>query len=208
MSEQIKRALLSVTDKNGIVEFAQGLSRLGVELISTGGTAQTLRQGGVKVKDVAEVTGFPEILDGRVKTLHPRIHGGILARRGLNSHAEQMLAHNIAPIDLVCVNLYLFHEAINKADSTMAQAIENIDIGGPCLIRAAAKNYEWVTVVTDPADYAMVLKEIQDNQGKVSLSSRLQLAAQAFRLTHLYDGAIADYIQAQAKPPKPNTNEC
>ncbi|MDR1396842.1 MAG: IMP cyclohydrolase [Desulfarculales bacterium] len=198
MSEQIKRALLSVTDKSGILELARGLSRLGIELISTGGTAQTLRHGEVKVKDVAEVTGFPEILDGRVKTLHPRIHGGILARRGLKSHGEQMLAHNIVSIDLVCVNLYRFHEAATKADSDLAEAVENIDIGGPCLIRAAAKNCQWVTVLTDPADYPGILKELQDNQSRVSLPSRLKLAAKAFRLTQLYDGAIAEYMQAQA----------
>jgi phosphoribosylaminoimidazolecarboxamide formyltransferase/IMP cyclohydrolase len=197
MNIPIKRALLSVTDKTGIVDFALGLHQAGVELISTGGTAQTLRQAGIKVKDVAEITGFPEILDGRVKTLHPLIHGGILARRGLPGHVLQMADHGIEPIDLVAVNLYFFRETIKKSDSTIDDAIENIDIGGPCLIRAAAKNFNYVTIVTDPGDYPMILREIKDNRGEVSLPGRFRLAAKAFRLTNLYDGAIADYLEAR-----------
>jgi phosphoribosylaminoimidazolecarboxamide formyltransferase/IMP cyclohydrolase len=194
----IKRALLSVTDKTGLLDFALGLSQAGVELISTGGTAQALRQAGITVKDVALLTGFPEILDGRVKTLHPLVHGGILARRDLSQHVAQMAEHGIAPIDLVCVNLYLFRETIKKSGVSIEEAIENIDIGGPCLIRAAAKNFNHVTIVTDPGDYALILGEMKANQGGVSLSCRARLAGKAFRLTNIYDGAIADYLETQA----------
>ncbi len=195
MDRKIMRALLSVTDKSGLVEFAQGLSLLGVSLISTGGTAATLRQGGLEVTDVAEVTGFPEMLDGRVKTLHPRIHGGILARRDDPNHRAQLAEHHIAPIDLVCVNLYAFEATVAKPGCTFDEAIENIDIGGPCLIRAAAKNQSGVAVVTDPGDYDAILEEMKSNDGSLSEATRRKLAAKAFRLTNRYDGAIADYLE-------------
>ncbi len=195
MDRKIMRALLSVTDKSGLVEFAQGLSQMGVSLISTGGTAAALRRGGLEVTDVAEVTGFPEMLDGRVKTLHPRIHGGILARRDDPGHRAQLAQHHIAPIDLVCVNLYAFEATVAQPGCTFDQAIENIDIGGPCLIRAAAKNQSSVAVVTDPADYDAVLQEMKTNDGSITEATRRKLAAKAFRLTNRYDGAIADYLE-------------
>jgi phosphoribosylaminoimidazolecarboxamide formyltransferase/IMP cyclohydrolase len=194
MDRKIMRALLSVTDKSGLAEFAQGLSELGVGLISTGGTAGMLRSAGLAVSDVAEVTGFPEMLDGRVKTLHPRIHGGILARRDLESHRKQLAEQHIGSIDLVCVNLYAFEATIAREGCTFEDAIENIDIGGPCLIRAAAKNHAGVTVVTDPADYGAVLEEMRASGGSTSPETRRRLAAKAFRLTNTYDGAIADYL--------------
>jgi phosphoribosylaminoimidazolecarboxamide formyltransferase/IMP cyclohydrolase len=197
MDRKIMRALLSVTDKGGLVEFAKGLSEMGVALISTGGTAKALRQGGLTVADVAEVTGHPEMLDGRVKTLHPRIHGGILARRDDPSHRAQLAEHHIATIDLVCVNLYAFEATVAKPGCTLEEAVENIDIGGPCLIRASAKNHQDVAVVTDPADYAVILREMKDSGGQVSLATRRRLAAKAFRLTNRYDGAIADYLESQ-----------
>lgn len=195
MNRKIMRALISVTDKAGVVEFAQGLARMGVALISTGGTAKALRQGGLKVGDVAEVTGFPEMLDGRVKTLHPRIHGGILARRDDQSHRAQLAEHHIAPIDLVCVNLYAFEATVAQPGCSFEDAIENIDIGGPCLIRASAKNHQGVVVVTDPADYDAVLAEMAELGGGVGEKTRARLAAKAFRLTNQYDGAIADYME-------------
>jgi len=195
MDRKIMRALLSVTDKSSLVEFAKGLAQMGVSLISTGGTAATLRQGGLEVTDVAEVTGFPEMLDGRVKTLHPRIHGGILARRDDPNHRAQLAEHHIAPIDLVCVNLYAFEATVAKPGCTFDEAIENIDIGGPCLIRAAAKNQSGVAVVTDPADYDAILDEMKTNDGSLSDTTRKKLAAKAFRLTNRYDGAIADYLE-------------
>jgi phosphoribosylaminoimidazolecarboxamide formyltransferase / IMP cyclohydrolase len=195
MDHKIMRALLSVTDKAGLVEFAKGLTELGVTLISTGGTAKALRAGGLNVTDVAEVTGFPEMLDGRVKTLHPRVHGGILARRDDPSHRAQLAEHHIAPIDLVCVNLYAFEATVAKEGCTFADAIENIDIGGPCLIRASAKNHNDVAVVTDPADYPAILAEMKASGGEVSLATRRKLAAKAFRQTNRYDGAIADYLE-------------
>jgi phosphoribosylaminoimidazolecarboxamide formyltransferase/IMP cyclohydrolase len=198
MDRKIMRALLSVTDKSGLVEFARGLVELGVQLISTGGTAARLREGGLPVTDVAEVTGFPEMLDGRVKTLHPRIHGGILADRDKEEHRRQLAEQHIAPIDLVCVNLYAFEATVARPGCTFKEAIENIDIGGPCLIRAAAKNCSGVAVVTDPADYAPVLEEMRQRGGSLSDATRLRLAAKAFRLTNRYDGAIADYLEKQA----------
>jgi len=197
MQQKIQRALLSVTDKAGLAEFAKGLSEMGVAILSTGGTAKMLRQAGVQVTDVAEVTGFPEMLDGRVKTLHPRVHGAILARRDDPSHRAQLAEHHIAPIDLVCVNLYAFEATIAKPGCTLDDAIENIDIGGPCLIRASAKNHKDVTVVTDPADYAPILAEMRQTGGATTLATRQRLAAKAFRLTNKYDGAIANYLEKQ-----------
>ena len=199
MQPKIMRALLSVTDKSGLADFAKGLSEMGVALISTGGTAAKLREAGLAVTDVAEVTGFPEMLDGRVKTLHPRVHGGILARRDDPKHREQLSEHHIATIDLVCVNLYAFEATVAKPGCTFEEAIENIDIGGPCLIRASAKNQHHVAVVTDPADYAVILEEMKQNDGFVSLETRMRLAAKAFRLTNQYDQAIADYLEARLK---------
>lgn len=198
MERKIMRALISVTDKSGVVEFAKGLSEMGVSLISTGGTAKALRDGGLEVTDVADITGFPEMLDGRVKTLHPRVHGGILARRDDESHRAQLSEHHIATIDLVCVNLYAFEATIAKEGCTFEDAIENIDIGGPCLIRASAKNHGDVVVVTDPSDYISVLDEMKSTGGTVSAKTRLAFSSKAFRLTNKYDGAIADYMEKQA----------
>lgn len=197
MERKIMRALLSVTDKTGLAEFAKGLAAMDVSIISTGGTARVLREAGLEVTDVAEITGFPEMLDGRVKTLHPHVHGGILARRDDPKHRSQLAEHHIVPIDLVCVNLYAFEATIAKQGCTFADAIENIDIGGPCLIRAAAKNQADVAVVTDPADYDAVLEEMEQNSGSVSQETKRRLAAKAFRLTNRYDGAIADYMEAE-----------
>jgi phosphoribosylaminoimidazolecarboxamide formyltransferase/IMP cyclohydrolase len=190
----IRRALMSVTDKSGLAEFAQFLSGYQIEILSTGGTAKLLRDNGVPVVEVSEFTGFPEMLDGRVKTLHPKIHGGILGRRDLASHQEQMAAHGIQPIDLVVVNLYQFEQAVARPGCTMEDAIENIDIGGPTLLRAAAKNYQGVTVVVDPADYPHVMSEMKLNKGTTNISTRFNLARKVFKMTHEYDGAIYHYL--------------
>jgi phosphoribosylaminoimidazolecarboxamide formyltransferase/IMP cyclohydrolase len=190
----ITRALMSVTDKSGLAEFAQFLAGYQVEILSTGGTAKLLRDNGVPVVEVSDFTGFPEMLDGRVKTLHPKIHGGILGRRDLASHQEQMAAQGIVPIDLVVVNLYQFEKAVAKPGCTLEDAIENIDIGGPTLLRAAAKNYEAVTVVVDPADYPRLMAEMKLNKGATNLGTRFALARKVFKLTHEYDGAIYRYL--------------
>lgn len=192
----IRRALISVTDKTGIQVFATGLAELGVEILSTGGTARSLTQAGVSIKEVSKHTGFPEMLDGRVKTLHPMIHGGILGMRSKKEHVEAMQSHGIVPIDAVVVNLYAFEKTVAKPDCTLADAIENIDIGGPALLRAAAKNYPDVTVIVDPADYEVVLDEMRYSRGSVSESTNFRLAAKAFRVTHEYDGAIARYLES------------
>jgi len=197
----IRRALLSVSDKTGLVEFAQGLADLGVELVSTGGTARALREAGLAVQAVEEVTGFPEILDGRVKTLHPAIHGGILARRE-PTHLAELAAHGIASIDLVAVNLYPFAQTIARPDVTLAEAVEQIDIGGVALLRAAAKNFAAVTVLCDPADYPLVLAELRQ-RGNVSLPTRQRLALKAFRHTAGYDAAIANYLTSQFEADEP-----
>jgi len=191
---KIVRALISVSDKRGVAEFAQRLAALEVEILSTGGTAKVLEEAGVSVVRVEAYTGFPEMLDGRVKTLHPKIHGGILGRRDDSVHQQQMSAHGLSPIDLVAVNLYPFEQAVAKPECLLAEAMENIDIGGPALIRAAAKNYRDVTVITDPADYPAVLAEMRANGGSLSLESKFHLARKAFQLTARYDGAIADYL--------------
>ncbi len=190
---RIRRALLSVSDKAGIVEFAKGLAEFGIELISTGKTAEHLRGAGLHVTDVAGVTGVAEMLAGRVKTLHPSIHGAILADRSDPEHQRQLEAHGISPIDLVAVNLYPFEATIAAQPANLAQAIEQIDIGGPTLIRSAAKNFEGVAIVTDPAQYPQVLKEMQTSGG-ISLATRLQLAQEAFQLTTRYEGAIAIFL--------------
>ncbi|HSG06080.1 MAG TPA: bifunctional phosphoribosylaminoimidazolecarboxamide formyltransferase/IMP cyclohydrolase, partial [Nitrospiria bacterium] len=165
---KVQRALISVSNKDGVVDFARALSEMGVEILSTGGTAKALKAAGVSVKDVSEFTGFPEMLDGRIKTLHPKIHGGLLARRGNPDHVRQMKDHGLLPIDLVAVNLYPFEATIAKPDCTLEDAIENIDIGGPTMLRSSAKNFEDVTVVVDPGDYAVVLDELRKNDGAVS----------------------------------------
>ncbi|HLG25200.1 MAG TPA: bifunctional phosphoribosylaminoimidazolecarboxamide formyltransferase/IMP cyclohydrolase, partial [Candidatus Gracilibacteria bacterium] len=190
----IKRALISVTDKSGIEEFARGLTEKGIEILSTGGTAKLLKEAGVKVTEVSEYTGFPEILDGRVKTLHPKIHGGILAVRTKKTHMEILEKQGIGPIDLVVVNLYRFEQTVEKDDVTEEEAIENIDIGGPGMIRSAAKNFASVTVVTDPDDYEDVLQEISAN-GDTSLETRKRLAWKAFGKTYKYDEAIEHYFR-------------
>jgi phosphoribosylaminoimidazolecarboxamide formyltransferase / IMP cyclohydrolase len=190
----IRRALISVSDKAGVLDFARALQSLGVELLSTGGTAKLLADNGVPVVEVSDYTGFPEMLDGRVKTLHPKIHGGILGRRDLDAHVETMQRHDIPPIDLVVVNLYPFEETVARPDCTLADAIENIDIGGPTLLRAAAKNHAAVTVVVDAQDYAPVLDEMKQHGGSVSDALRFRLATRAFEHTAAYDGAIANYL--------------
>ena len=190
----ISRALMSVTDKSGLVEFAKFLAGYQIEILSTGGTAKLLRDNGVPVVEVSDFTGFPEMLDGRVKTLHPKVHGGILGRRDLVSHQEQMAAHGIVPIDLVVVNLYQFEKAVAKPGCTLEDAIENIDIGGPTMLRAAAKNYQAVTVVVDPADYPRLMAEMKLNKGATNLATRFALARKVFKLTHEYDGAIYRYL--------------
>jgi len=189
---KIKRALLSVSNKEGLVEFAQGLAELGVELIATGGTARALREAGLTVRPIEDVTGFPEILDGRVKTLHPAVHGGILARRD-QAHLAELKAQGIAPIDLVVVNLYPFVQTVAQPGITLAEAVEQIDIGGVALLRAAAKNFACVAVLSDPADYAAVLAELRE-QGDLSLATRQHLALKAFRHTASYDAAISRYL--------------
>ncbi|HZH99194.1 MAG TPA: bifunctional phosphoribosylaminoimidazolecarboxamide formyltransferase/IMP cyclohydrolase, partial [Fimbriimonadaceae bacterium] len=185
----MRRALISVTDKAGVLEFARGLSERGFDLISTGGTAAALRQGGLEVRDVSEITGFPEMLDGRVKTLHPKIHGGLLGQVNSESHRTQMAEAGIAPIDLLCVNLYQFEKTVNSPH-TFEDAVESIDIGGPAMIRAAAKNHEHVLVVVDPSDYDEVLAALDSDLDVL----RLRLAAKAFRHTAFYDSLIARYL--------------
>jgi phosphoribosylaminoimidazolecarboxamide formyltransferase / IMP cyclohydrolase len=192
----VKRALLSVTDKTGVVEFAGVLAGLGVELVSTGGTAKALRDAGLKVKDVAELTGFPEMLDGRVKTLHPGVHGGILHRRDLPEHVAAVAEHGIAPIDMVVVNLYAFEKTAAGEGVTTPELIENIDIGGPSMLRSAAKNFGDVAVVSDAADYPALTEELQANGGKLSLETRWRLARGAFATTAAYDSAIASTLEA------------
>ena len=194
----ITRALISVTDKGGLLEFAQFLAKYKVEILSTGGTSKMLRDGGVPVVEVSDYTGFPEMLDGRVKTLHPKIHGGILGRRDLPGHLEQMAAQKIEPIDLVVVNLYQFEKAVAKPGCTLEDAIENIDIGGPTLLRAAAKNYTAVTVVVDPQDYHHLMEEIKLNKGATSIATRFKLAKKVFKLTSEYDTAIYHYLADKA----------
>jgi phosphoribosylaminoimidazolecarboxamide formyltransferase/IMP cyclohydrolase len=196
---KIQRALLSVSDKSGLVAFAQTLGAAGVELISTGGTARALRNAGLPVKDVSEHTGFPEMLDGRVKTLHPKVHGGLLFIRGNESHEAAVRTHGIQPIDLVVVNLYPFEETVAKPDVSLHDAIENIDIGGPSMLRSAAKNHESVTVVVDPADYAEVAGQIKTS-GNTTLELRRALAAKVFVRTAAYDAAIAAHLERVFEP--------
>jgi len=201
----IKQALISVSDKTGVLEFAQGLAAQGVKLLSTGGTAKMLRDAGLAVTEIGDYTGFPEMLDGRVKTLHPKVHGGILARRDLAEHMATIEAHGIPTIDLVCVNLYPFAATIAKPGVTLEDAIENIDIGGPAMVRSSAKNYNGVAIVTDPEDYAPLLAEMKANSGALQLSTRFNLAKKAFTHTARYDSMIANWLtgldeDAEAKP--------
>jgi len=191
--KKVERALISLTDKSGIEGFAKELTELGVEILSTGGTAKKLRDNSIAVTDVSEFTGFPEMLDGRVKTLHPLIHGGILNQRENNDHQQQCARHNIKPIDIVAVNLYAFGKTVADPNCTLGDAIENIDIGGPTLLRASAKNFRDVTVIVDPADYAQVLAEIKET-GNTTLKTRFKLAVKVFELTSTYDTAIADWL--------------
>jgi phosphoribosylaminoimidazolecarboxamide formyltransferase/IMP cyclohydrolase len=190
-------ALLSVSDKTGLVDFARGLAGFGVKLLSTGGTARLLQQAGLEVTEVADYTGFPEMLDGRVKTLHPKVHGGILARRDSAAHLAAIGAAGIPTIDLVVVNLYPFGATVARPDCTLDEAIENIDIGGPAMVRSAAKNYRHVAVVTDPADYAPLLEEMAAADGAVGAETRFRLARKAFSHTAAYDGAISNYLTAR-----------
>ncbi|MEK6321789.1 MAG: bifunctional phosphoribosylaminoimidazolecarboxamide formyltransferase/IMP cyclohydrolase [Acidobacteriota bacterium] len=193
--KKITRALISVSDKTGLVDFATKLSRNSVELISTGGTAKSLREAGLPVRDVSELTGFPEILGGRVKTLHPKVHGGLLAIRNDPEHQRQVEANNIEYIDMVVVNLYPFRETVAREQVTVEDAIENIDIGGPSMIRSAAKNFEDVVVVVDPSDYSAVADELSSNGGQVSKATRFRLARRAFETTARYDAAISDFLE-------------
>ena len=193
----IQRALISVSDKTGVLEFAKGLREFNIEILSTGGTAKILAGHGIQVTEVADYTGFPEMLDGRVKTLHPKIHGGILARRDLAEHAAAVREAGIGYIDLVVVNLYPFSQTVARPDCTLPEAIENIDIGGPAMVRSAAKNYQHVAVVTEPADYASVLAELKANHGSVSTASCYNLARKAFSHTAEYDSTISNYLTAR-----------
>jgi phosphoribosylaminoimidazolecarboxamide formyltransferase/IMP cyclohydrolase len=194
MSHRIQRALISVSDKSGIENFARQLTQMGVEILSTGGTYAALKKGGVPVREVSDHTGFPEMMDGRVKTLHPKVHGGILALRDDAKHTGAMTEHGIAPIDLVVVNLYPFEATIARSGVTRAEAIENIDIGGPSMVRSAAKNHRFVGIVTEPADYGRVLDEMQKGEGALSEALRRELAAKAYALTARYDAAISAWM--------------
>ena len=192
------RVLISVTDKTGIVEFARALSELGAEIVSTGGTARSIREAGVPVADVAEITGFPEMLDGRVKTMHPKVLGGVLAMRSKDAHMAALAEHGIRPVDMVVVNLYRFEETAAKADAPLEELIENIDIGGPTMIRSAAKNYQDVAVVVSPADYPAILEELR--RGSLSLDTKWRLALKAFRTTAAYDSAITARLDPALMP--------
>ncbi|MEE9615026.1 MAG: bifunctional phosphoribosylaminoimidazolecarboxamide formyltransferase/IMP cyclohydrolase [Thermodesulfobacteriota bacterium] len=191
--KKIRRAIVSVTDKGGVVEFSKALSEMGVEILSTGGTAELLKKSGVAVIPISSYTGFPEMLDGRVKTLHPKIHGGILGRHDDESHRKQMEEHGIPPIDMVVVNLYAFEKTV-EGDCTIEDAIENIDIGGPTMLRAAAKNFKNLACVTDPADYDAIVEEMRKNDGSLGEGTRFGLAKKVFQLTARYDGAISNYL--------------
>jgi phosphoribosylaminoimidazolecarboxamide formyltransferase/IMP cyclohydrolase len=198
MDVKIKTALISVSDKSSVVDFAKKLSKMGVKIISTGGTAKKLSEAGLDVVGIESVTGFPEMMDGRVKTLHPKIHGALLGLRDKNEHTAAMKKHDIEPIDLVCVNLYPFEQTIARPDCTLAEAIENIDIGGPSMLRSAAKNHKFVTVVTQPDQYDKVIEEMEKNNGAVGEELRSDCARIAFSLTASYDAAIAKYLNTRA----------
>jgi phosphoribosylaminoimidazolecarboxamide formyltransferase / IMP cyclohydrolase len=195
----IKKALISVSNKKDIVEFAKALTRMDVEILSTGGTAKALKDAGVFVKEVSEYTGFPEMLDGRVKTLHPKIHGGLLCRRDKPEDMEEIKKHGIDIIDMVVVNLYPFKETISKPGVTFTEAIENIDIGGPAMLRSASKNFQDVAVIVDPLDYKKVIREMKKLKGGISYKTRLGLAKKVFKRTSQYDKAITAYLANVAK---------
>lgn len=192
--KKISTAIISVTDKSNIVDLAKSLEELDIEILSTGGTARALRDGGIKVLDVSEYTGFPEMMDGRVKTLHPKVHGGLLGRRDNDQDITMMEMHGIKSIDLVVINLYQFEKTVAKEDCTLDEAVENIDIGGPAMLRSSAKNFKHVTVVVDPSDYSHVLEEIRQ-YGTTTLETRFRLAKKVFKLTWQYDGAISNYLE-------------
>ncbi|HEX8281351.1 MAG TPA: bifunctional phosphoribosylaminoimidazolecarboxamide formyltransferase/IMP cyclohydrolase, partial [Chthoniobacterales bacterium] len=194
---KIRRALISVSDKQGISEFARALEKMGVDIISTGGTSELLRKEGVPVRDISSFTDYPEVLEGRVKTLHPRVHGGLLYKRGNELHEQQAKEQGFQPIDMVVVNLYPFEKTIAQPDVTLEQAIEQIDIGGPSMIRSAAKNYESVTVVVDPADYETILESMRDHEGETSLKLRERLAIKAFIKTSEYDRTISNFLNRE-----------
>jgi phosphoribosylaminoimidazolecarboxamide formyltransferase / IMP cyclohydrolase len=191
--KKVERALISLTDKSGIENFARELETLGIEILSTGGSAKKMRDQGIKVKDVADFTGFPEMLDGRVKTLHPKVHGGILAQRDNPAHQAQMRDQGLQPIDIIAVNLYEFDKATADPACTIDHAIENIDIGGPTMLRAAAKNFRDVTVIVDPADYPQVISELKAT-GNTTLKTRFRLARKVFGLTSTYDTLIVNWL--------------
>jgi phosphoribosylaminoimidazolecarboxamide formyltransferase/IMP cyclohydrolase len=203
-SSRIQRAILSVTDKTGLVDFARQLSGLGIELISTGGTARLLRDSGIAVKDISDLTGFPEMLDGRVKTLHPKVHGGILHRRENPAHTAAVAQHGIQPIDMVVVNLYAFEKTATKPGVTFEELIENIDIGGPSMIRSAAKNFQDVAVVTSPEDYPTIADELARSSGALSRATKWRLAQKAFATTAAYDSAIASALETISDPQTPD----
>lgn len=192
----VRTALLSVSDKTGLVEFARHLHGLGVKLISTGGTRAALTEADLPTVGIETVTGFPEMMDGRVKTLHPRVHGGLLAVRDEPSHAQALETHGITPIDLVCVNLYPFEQTVAAEGVTRAEAVEQIDIGGPSMLRSAAKNHRYVAALCDPSAYARVVADLDANGGATSPGLRAELAAEVFARTSAYDGAIADYLRS------------
>ena len=196
---RIKRAIISVSNKSGIVDFAKELHSMGIEILSTGGTAKALRTAGIPVKEVSEHTGSPEMLDGRVKTLHPKIHGGLLSRRDNPKDMEEIHRYGIDPIDMVIVNLYPFEETISKPDVTFDDAIENIDIGGPTMLRSASKNFKDVAVIVDPADYSAIIREMKDQNGDLSYKTRLELAKKVFKHTSRYDTIISEYLERVTK---------
>jgi len=192
---KVERALISLSDKQGIEDFVKELNFFNIEFLSTGGTAKKLREAGLSIIDVSDYTGFPEMLDGRVKTLHPKIHGGILGLRSKEEHVKLMLKYGIKNIDMIIVNLYPFEQTIAKKEATFEDAIENIDIGGPTMLRAAAKNFEDVTVIIDPADYEMVLDDLKKNKGVVSRDINYKLAVKVFQMTSKYDEMIFSYLK-------------
>src|SRR6202035_5366666 len=194
----VRRALLSVTDKTGLVEFARAVAGHGVELVSTGGTSKALREAGLAVKDISDLTGFPEMLDGRVKTLHPRVHGGLLYVRGNAQHEAAVAAHGIEPIDMVVVNLYAFERTAAQPGVSFGHLIENIDIGGPSMVRSAAKNFEDVAIVTRVSDYPALVEELKSDKGALTRETRWRLAKQAFATTSAYDSAIANTLDRLA----------
>ena len=195
------RALLSTSDRSGLPEFAAALAELGIELVSTGGTGRALREAGLEVTEVSEVTGFPEMMDGRVKSLHPKIHGGLLGLRDNADHMATLQSHGIEPFELVCVNLYPFEQAISRPGCTLAEAIENIDIGGPAMLRSAAKNHASIYVVSSPDQYPETIARLRAGGGRIDPAYGMGLAVEAFRLTARYDTAVSGWLAAQAQPP-------